>query len=327
MQTDPQTQTQTSAQDVPQHVAVIYLAYHPAEGDLQYVNQLAEQVSVIVVSNSGEHDFGSHIAAKRIFQENVGVGAGYNAGIEAAHSLGATHVMFHDQDSRLDAAMLTKALDRLSAIDPQGNSAALSLNPIDLGTNEPRTPRFNRPKAEGDLLRYREVQFSGLIAPMTIFDSPKPFSEYLFVDLVDFEWCWRMAKLVRILRDLSLTIGHQLGGGTKTILGAEYSLPSTSRFYFQFRNFVVLSTVPYVPTQWKFLTAVKYALRTALLPKIDPQFKDSWKQSARGIRDGRKDRTFARVESHLDPKIKPLMAPPDATSFSTSTFRSRADAL
>ena len=282
-----QTETRPS-QETPstQQIAVIYLAYHPSDDDLQYVKHLTEQVSVIVVSNSGEHDFGSHFSATRIFDNNVGVGAGYNAGVEAARLLGATHVMFHDQDSRLDPSILSRALDRLSTVDPLDDSVALSLSPVDLGTSTARTPRFNRPKPEGDLLRYREVQFSGLLAPMAVFNSAKPFSEYLFVDLVDFEWCWRMAPTVRILRDPLLTIGHQLGGGTKTLLGAQYSLPSTSRFYFQFRNLISLLRIDYVPFAWKLLTISKFALRTALLPLIDKNFFACWKQSVAGIRAG-----------------------------------------
>jgi rhamnosyltransferase len=289
-------------------VAVIYLAYHPDENDLHYVNQLAENLSVIVVSNSGEHSFGSHVKAKRIFEENVGVGAGYNAGIDAARALGATHVMFHDQDSRLDPSMVASALVRLCEVDPRGDSVAFSLEPVDLGTNNARTPRFNRPRSEGDLLRYREVQFSGLLAPMRLFTSAKPFSEYLFVDLVDFEWCWRMASKVRILRDPSFTIGHQLGSGTRTLLGAEYSLPSASRFYFQFRNFVILSRVSYVPSQWKIFTATKYAIRTALLPIIDPQFRDSLRQSFLGIKAGLKDQPFHSIDNPPNPKLRKTRA-------------------
>ncbi len=281
-------------------VVVIYLAYHPDENDLHYVNQLAENLSVIIVSNSGEHNFGSHVKGKRIFEENVGVGAGYNAGIDAARALGATHVMFHDQDSRLDPSMVASALLRLCEVDPRGDSVAFSLEPVDLRTNTARSPRLNRPKSEGDLLRYREVQFSGLLTPMRLFTSAKPFSEYLFVDLVDFEWCWRMAPSVRVLRDPSLTIGHQLGSGTRTLLGAEYSLPSASRFYFQFRNLIALSRASYVPFQWKVLTAIKYAIRTALLPFIDRQFTKAWKQSIAGIRDGisasRHSQPFSIVE-------------------------------
>jgi rhamnosyltransferase len=287
METDTRLSSRSSTTE---KIAVIYLAYHPSDDDLRYVKQLAEQLVLVAVSNSGEHDFGSRVAVKRVFENNVGVGAGYNAGIEAARSLGATHVMFHDQDSRLDPSMLSRAVDRLLKLDPRGDSVVFSLDPVDIGTGTARAPRFNRPKPEGDLLQYREVQFSGLLAPIAIFGSAKPFSEYLFVDLVDFEWCWRMSTRIRILRDPFLTIGHQLGGGTKTILGAEYSLPGTSRFYFQFRNLVALSRARYVPLQWKLFTMTKFVIRAALLPVIDRNnFAVMWKQSMLGIRAGIRD--------------------------------------
>jgi rhamnosyltransferase len=273
-----------------ERVCAIYLAFHPSEEDLSYVRDLATKMDVVVVSNSGTYDFGPDVRRKHFFEENVGVGAGYNRGIELARETGVTHVVFHDQDSRLDIWNLDLALQRLQELMLAGESAVLSLNPVDLGTRQSRQPRVTKPKRVGSFLEFREVQFSGLVAPINLFGA-KPFSTELFIDFVDFEWCWRVAPTVRLLRDETLTIGHCIGSGVRSILGIEYSLPSPTRFYFQWRNLAVLARSPNTPLQWKIRTTAKLALRGLLLPVLDrKQFIVCWVETARGIREGVSER-------------------------------------
>ena len=264
----------------------IYLAFHPSDEDLAYVRNLARHLSVVVVSNSGAHDFGTDVAAACYFAENVGVGAGYNRGLELARSIGSTHVVFHDQDSRLDISQVEGALERLASLDPEGESLVMSLTPVDLTTGQVRQPRVTKPTPVGDLLQFREVQFSGLVAPVEVF-SADPFSTYLFVDFVDFEWCWKVSPKVRFLRDPNLSIGHRIGSGIRTLLGFEYSVPSSQRFFFQWRNLVVLSRVPYAPRQWKVRTAAKFFIRSFALVAIErTRSIGCIGESIRGIRVG-----------------------------------------
>jgi rhamnosyltransferase len=270
-------------------IAIIYLAYHPSGDDLCYVRDLALQANVVVVSNSGPYDFGGDVAGVAIFETNVGVGAGYNAGLELARNLDSPYVMFHDQDSRIDRAMLERAYLRLLEIEVNQSDVVLSLNPIDLATRTSRTARLTKPVAEGDLLRYQDVQFSGLLGRTSHFEG-NAFSEELFVDFIDSEWCWRTAEQLKIVRDLEITIGHNLGSGTRTLLGLEYSLPSPTRYFYQTRNLVWLTGQPYVPRIWPIQTTVKFGLRAIALPILEPKFLDCWKQSWLGLRVGLKDR-------------------------------------
>jgi rhamnosyltransferase len=261
----------------------IFLAFHPSDEDLRYVRDLSRQMNVVVVSNSGVHEFGSDVRAIHCFDENVGVGAGYNRGLDLARSIGSTHVVFHDQDSRLDVVQVEQALQRLDSLDPEGNSAAWSLSPVDNVTGRAREARVTKPRVVGNLLQYREVQFSGLVAPIGLFREC-PFSPYLFVDFVDFEWCWKVSPQVRFLRDRSLTIGHSIGSGTLEAGGLEYSLPSSLRHFYQVRNVVVLASMPHVPRQWVFRITSKYLLRGIALPLLDrTQFWACWKASLRGL--------------------------------------------
>ena len=280
-------------------VVVVYLAFHPSIDDLAYVNDLAQNVAVIVVSNSGPHDFGLHVVAEHIFENNVGVGAGYNAGVMKARDLGASNILFHDQDSRVDPTTIDAAHDRLGSLLDGGQRAVLSLNPVDIATNTSRTARVTFPVAFGDLFSYQDVQFSGLLVPWKAFDDWPPFSEDLFVDFVDSAWCWKVARTTKILRDPSLVIGHQLGSGTRKILGVEYSMPSPKRFFFQVRNLVWLAGRPYVPSRWPIQTAGKFLARSIVLPLLEPEFWSCWKESVRGVIAGLRDRRAFALSDEL----------------------------
>jgi rhamnosyltransferase len=269
-----------------ENVCAIFLAFHPSDDDLQYVRDLSGQMNVVVVSNSGPHDFGPNVRAVHCFEKNVGVGEGYNRGLDLARSIDSTHVVFHDQDSRLQLSAVAGALVRLSELAAKHILAIISLTPVDLMTGHARQPRVTKPERIGDLLEFREVQFSGLVAPITLFEA-NPFSNLLFVDFVDFEWCWKVGSTVRLFRDESLTIGHCIGSGVKSRFGVEYSLPSPNRFYFQWRNLAILARGSYVPTQWKVRTAAKFVLRGVSLVILDlKRVPKYWSESVRGLRDG-----------------------------------------
>jgi rhamnosyltransferase len=292
-------------------LAVIYLAYKPDIDDLRYVRQLSSTVNVVVISNSGGHDFGSDVAATHVFGENVGVGAGYNAGLELAKAAGFRNVLFHDQDSRIDIEQLKAGCRLLHDLNRKfSESAVVSLNPVDIETGESRKPRVTFPTAEGSLLRYRDVQFSGLLAPISVFENT-PFSDYLFVDNVDSEWCWRTASTVRILRDPAITIGHRLGSGTQTKLGFGYSLPNPSRHFYQVRNLVVLTKYAHVPLKWKVSTTCKYTLRAVALPFVDRRFLSCWRHSIRGVRSGLADRKLNPLTMSIGNPSAESDSPPD----------------
>jgi rhamnosyltransferase len=265
---------------------LIYLAFHPSDDDLVYVCDLARQMNVVVVSNSGIHDFGPDLRGVHCFETNVGVGAGYNRGLELARAIGAKHVVFHDQDSRLDVANIEGALQRILELESHGGTFAISLTPVDLTTKKARQPRVTKPMAMGAFLEFREVQFSGLVAPIGVF-ATDPFSEYLFVDFVDFDWCWNVGRSVRFIRDESLTIGHCIGSGVQSVFGFEYSLPAPTRFYFQWRNLLVLARLSNTPMQWKYRTTAKFLVRTLVLVVVGrTRIVSCCAESIRGIRDG-----------------------------------------
>ena len=66
----------------------------------------------------------------------------------------------------------------------------------------------------------------------------------MFIDGVDHEWCWRawhQAKLRSFIVEDAL-ISHQLGEGDRRIAYKEIAIASSFRVYYQFRNYLWLSS-------------------------------------------------------------------------------------
>ena len=109
----------------------------------------------------------------------------------------------------------------------------------------------------------------------------------LFIDAVDFEYCWRaLSKGFIVVKNLESIIGHKLGNGISSFFNLKYISPSPIRHYYQFRNFILLSKRNYVPFYWKISTFIKYLLSLIFLPFLFQQRVKRFKYMINGIYDG-----------------------------------------
>lgn len=78
---------------------------------------------------------------------------------------------------------------------------------------------------------------SGTLIDISIFEKVGLMDERLFIDYVDFEWCWRATSMgYKIVTIPSIIINHQLGDGTKIVLWKKVTLRSDFRYYYILRN-------------------------------------------------------------------------------------------
>lgn len=78
---------------------------------------------------------------------------------------------------------------------------------------------------------------SGSFIRAELFRTGYNFNENLFIDYVDNEWCWRLTyDGKKILLIPSIKMMHQLGDGTRKLLGRTKVLHSNIRYYYILRN-------------------------------------------------------------------------------------------
>jgi rhamnosyltransferase len=95
---------------------------------------------------------------------------------------------------------------------------------------------------------------SGSLIPLVAFDEIGPMEESLFIDQVDAEWCLRArSKDYRLFGACRAVLRHSLGeGATRVWFGRwRHVHPHKAfRYYYIFRNTVLLTRRPYVPVAW-----------------------------------------------------------------------------
>ena len=257
-------------------IAVIIVLYHPSKEDEEFVNHISELYHTVVIDNS---------------QDNKGIAEAQNQGLQ--HVLDQqkmTHVVFLDQDSRVAddyPLAIAQEFDRIA----QSKRLAL-LGP---SVENSETGKEYKSVIHKDLLTdigfipRREVISSGSCTTTDCIKDIGLNDSRLFIDYVDFEWCWRANSKGYVCGITpNISISHHVGRKAISILGYIIIISAPVRYFYQFRNYLWLVRRKYVPLQWKIATGIKCAARLIYFPLCIPSGAKCWKNMLKGIRAGLK---------------------------------------
>lgn len=195
--------------------------------------------------------------------ENRGIGAAQNEGIAMARSTGAAYILFLDQDSAPESGMVSELLAAFTKEASRGTRVGC-VGPRVRLTGSKALSVFRRvgwiglqtmPCTDADTVV--ECDFlisSGTLVPLAVLDDVGGLEEGLFIDQVDTEWCLRArSKGYRIFGACGAVLEHKIGETEKRMwLGRWRRLPRHRpfRYYYIFRNTILLSRRGYVPTKY-----------------------------------------------------------------------------
>ena len=250
-------------------LAIVVTAYRPgADFFERFASAIAFCNRFIVVDNTpGGHAFGpiEQPARVQLLQDgqNKGLGCALNIGIDAARHADADMVILFDQDSSPDAALLRRLLAALAdATVAHGERVAIGPRLHDDAAGPP-APMGNALKPLTCL------PTSGMLFRLSAVRPDHRFTEELFLDFVDFDWCWRLGTQGwRFFRAMDVVMPHRLGLAQRRWLGLTYHVPAPYRHYFQFRDTLRLTTRPYVPLYSKCRLAALLPLKALAYPFI-----------------------------------------------------------
>ena len=250
-----------------QSVCAVIVTYNPDADRLgKTLQALAATVArIVIVDNASaglpEEAFRqrvSNLVVKRL-PKNMGVATAHNAGFAVARELGYPHVLLLDQDSRPGEGMVSalfSALSRLQADGVRVGCVGVRLANRENGTVSQFTQigwlgAKRLPCTDASVVECDVVFSSGSLVPMTAFDAVGGLEDGLFIDHVDNEWCLRArAKGYRVFGACDAILEHRLGEGEGRIwLGRwrRLSRHKPFRYYYMFRNTVLLCRRDYVP--------------------------------------------------------------------------------
>ena len=229
-----------------QSIFCILVSYNPDFSQLEKtLNSLFTQVDkVVIVKNSPEQfSFADSFPDKiHIIQleKNMGIAYAQNRGIEYALSHGADFVLFSDQDTVYPHDFVQKSL---KCFEHHKGSKIAAVVPLFYNENKKQYARVFVTKTcsiKAELGNEYEVSHaisSGTVCPSNVFSEIGTMNERLFIDFVDFEWCWSATnKGYKIICDTNIVIHHNMGDSFKKVFGRKIVVYSDFRNFFFFRN-------------------------------------------------------------------------------------------
>lgn len=209
--------------------------------------------------------------------DNLGIGAAQNYGIQWALNHGATHLLLMDDDS-LPAPDMVQLL--LQALARYPDAAAAGACHADPRRGVKRTP-FSRIQggrlswlpctAADQVWEVDHLIASGCLIPAPVIRIVGTLREDFFIDWVDTEWCFRARdKGYRLYGVCAARLEHTLGDRVVRVLGREIPLHAPWRHYYQSRNFVLMLRSNRAPLSVKLTMAWRQLKRFVVFSTLIP---------------------------------------------------------
>lgn len=289
-----------------QCVHAVIVAYGPDIDALDtLVACLMRQVDVVwLIDNGGPgsdalHGRWLHQVRRVDSGGNLGLASGYNRALSQARDAGAKYLLLLDQDSLPAEDMVAELLAGMRRLVGQGRKVAV-VGPCYTDTKW-ATPvgfvqRCGLALKSVDTRGHSEVVVnhlvsSGSLFAIDVFEQVGEFSEQLFIDYVDIEWCLRAAGMgfesfgipsARMTHDL----GSRLVDGGKPAL----TLHEPVRQYYQYRNALWLMARPWAGWHWRAIDARRLLAKLVLLMLHAPDKGRHLGMILRGIGDALRGR-------------------------------------
>ncbi|MDR2408807.1 MAG: glycosyltransferase family 2 protein, partial [Bacteroidales bacterium] len=200
-------------------IIAVIITYNPDLIQLQKtIDSLAEQVDRIIIINNGDTLFSSILRDNCTFVnlgKNYGIAYAQNRGIEKALKLSAKFIVLSDQDTIFPERYVEKILLVYNSLQYR-HIAALVPVFYDL-EKELKSPimltKFSFTYDYSKIYtRTAQAISSGSFIITNSLKKIGLMNEKLFIDYVDFEWCWRAIKLgYKIVTIPDIIIEHHLG--------------------------------------------------------------------------------------------------------------------
>ena len=182
--------------------------------------------------------------------ENLGLGKALNRVAELAVNKGADFLVLLDQDTNLPNDYKEKMVKNYFELSNKEIEIGC-IGPIyyDLNSKKQEIPR-RKTKISEKNYQVESIITSGMFISKKIFKSNK-LSEKIFLDYVDWEYCWRLGfQGKKVILNAEVIIEHSLGIGIKKIGFLKIRIGQPFRVFYQVRDSIYLifgKTTPIIP--------------------------------------------------------------------------------
>lgn len=264
-------------------LATVTVTFHPDMDILgAQQRQLPQESLRIIVDNCSSESLRSQLEALAACDgsvlvandANLGLAAAVNQGVAVAREHGCKSVLLLDQDTEPGEGgvlALVAAYERLresgvppACVGPRIIDAATGLEHGFHRLEGWRWVRRYPSKGSVELVPCTNLNGSGTLVPMLLFDRIGGLEEQLFIDHVDTEWAFRvLANGYGLYGVPNVSFLHRMGSRSLRFWWLRWRVwpyRSPLRHRFLYRNTVQLMRRNYVPAVWKGWAALKLLL-------------------------------------------------------------------
>jgi len=233
---------------------------------------------------------------------NIGLAAALNQGVRLVKQLHPTAkwCLLLDQDSEPDENSVNALLAGMEQLMQQGKKVG-SVGPKLIDITTELSHGFHQPTrwlwrrihpSEGATkpVPCSNLNGSGTLVSLQLFEEMSGLDESLFIDHVDTEWAFRLLAHGYTLWGIPQAVfRHRMGQNSlRYWLFGWHVWPhrSSLRHYYLFRNALWLMKRPYVPFVWKFWASIKLALTLTVHTLFDTDRRTQLQAMMRGMREG-----------------------------------------
>lgn len=271
-------------------VGIVIVCYYPKkEKLLQLIKNIGYSNNTVVIANNGGMDDLLIYATQKLggvvidMGGNVGLGKAINICANYFYSKNKELLITFDQDSLPDCDYVEKMVNAYNNLKVKDKMLG-ALSPIFVDSRDLSEYKIGTVKSDSDYPNVLITLQSGLCIPLSVWNKNK-FNEYLFIEFVDTEWCFRINYAGYKIYQINDTIIHHEVSESAPINIMSFKLLKYNpvRRYFFFRNVFFLFKQNYIPVYYKIrlLTGCVNRLLSILL--LDEDKFVSLRQSLKGI--------------------------------------------
>lgn len=270
-------------------LAVIIVRYENNEEIFKNeIINLSQYIQVYVYDNSKESiNFNNENYIYYYHDKgNGGLAKAINHCVDGALKDGHEYAVYFDQDSTIDLEIIEKLFNSYKNLKSKYNNLFV-LGPQPTMANGENYPIRVLKNIFENNFSASEIITSGMTFMLKDIKDIGCFDEDLFLDMVDFDICWRAVendKLVVVDKDIKMS--HEVGMNTIKIPFKILPISSPMRNYYQMRNILYCALYKHKKSKW---TIAYYMLRRLVNVIINLLFVDQrvlrLKYNILGIRD------------------------------------------
>jgi rhamnosyltransferase len=279
------------------------VTYQPDADHLeQLMKALLHQVDkLLIIDNNSQCFNSSRLIAQSpkieliLNTHNVGLATAYNQACIIAKAQGFSHIILFDQDS-LPAINMVQALSTALCEYNSKELVVAAAGPKYRDIKGQAISPFVRIKNyhleridcnENEVIDVDHLISSGSLIDLRALDRTGYFTDELFIDYVDTEWCLRARyRGLRILGVGNAVMDHSIGEEFLNVMGRKLPVHTPLRLQYRFRNQIWLIKQPWVGWRWRIIDSIRCIKLIIVYIFFAPEKLDNLKAILKGIFHG-----------------------------------------